>query len=457
MFKKFASKLKLFLNNNKVFLLFFTISLIVFSVWLIAFYPGSMSPDSEDQWMQAAKGLIGNHHPYFHTLLIQVMQKIWYNPAFIALTQIVIASFLGAYFLSYLVKKGLNKIIAILLLGFYLLSPSIGYYNIALWKDIPFSLGIFALSIIFVVSSIEGFPKSKFRLILLVLLTVGVSFLRHNGIFIILLIPITFYAFKIFTLKRTLTFLILTLVGFVFLNNILFTVLKIGKSNFITTAPLLHIVGGVVSSGYELTEDERVVLEKLIPIENLKERYDCRVVNPIIFNNPDFNSIVLKDDQYKSEFDQLSISIILRNLPSAISNRFCAFFNVVGINRAAFMYDEPGNEPTEFVENYKIPVYKETQLSRLLYRYVTYTVEKDLTNLVFWNVSPYILITLIVAMIRRNKYVLGYTIISLFNLIPLFAGGVGGDYRFIYSIHITGIFVIALLLLPKSNTGANAV
>ncbi len=452
-----ASLQKIFksiLNNikaNPYFYIFFIISVIIFSIWLIAFYPGIMTPDSIDQWMQAYRFQFSNHHPYLHSLIIGILQRIWYNPAFIATIQIFIASIMPAYFLNFLIKRGLNKFIAFILLAFYLSSPSIGMYNVTLWKDIPFSMGIFGLCIIFVVSYLNGgFSKSRLKFSLLSLFIILVSFLRHNGILFLAFFPLILFAFKLLNLKRTLALLGICFIGFIFINNILATVLKVDKPNFIGSTPYIHFVAAAIQGGYKLNDHEKATLEKLISLESLHEKYDCRDSNPIVFNNPEFHFSVIEDDEYKKEFDKVALEIIRKNIPQVMGNRMCMFMNIIGFNQVSFYHGDPGIE-ADFANQYHLPQYQPNALSNLLKKYVNHTLIWPIPTHMYWNILPYIIITLGVALIRRNKLTIGFALISLFNLVPLFIGGVGPDYRFVYSVHITGIFIIALLFLPKKN------
>ncbi len=141
-----------------------------------------MTPDSEDQWVQAYNFRFNNHHPFFHTFILALLQRVIYSPAFVAFLQIVATSFMLAFFLNYLYKKGVRLTIVTALFLLLAFSPSIGYFNITLWKDIPFSLGVVAIGLIFFVHSIDGFPKRKKWLFIFGVFFALIGSLRHNGL-----------------------------------------------------------------------------------------------------------------------------------------------------------------------------------------------------------------------------------------------------------------------------------
>ncbi len=444
------NNIKHFLGNNSTFILIFIVSLFVFSMWLVAFYPGIMTPDSNDQWTQAANFAFDNHHPYFHTLIISILQRIWNNPAIVAIVQIIIASILPAYLLSFLIKKGLNRFLALILFVIYVSSPSIGIFNVTLWKDIPFSLGILAISTLFLVHYLDGFPKSRKKLLLFSTLITIIASLRHNGVLFIFLIPVVYYFLKVTNWKKSLAIFLISLAIFLFIQFPLASILKVYKPNFINSVSLIHMTAGAIVGGYPITEEQTKVLEQLISVKSIKEKYDCRNGNSLYFHNPDFNMKVLEDPNYKREFDALAIGIIRRSLPSVLANRACAFANMIGLNSLVFFYGEPG-VPDYMRENHNLPTYNPNIFSDILLKYTNYTFKYKIPEHLYWNIFGYIIITIGTFVIRRNKLTLGFAIISLFNLLPLLAGGVGGDYRFVYSVHITGIFAIALIFLPKQS------
>jgi hypothetical protein len=60
-------------------------SFVIWSFYLLSFWPGSMSPDSLDQWKQVLNGQLKDWHPVFHTMNIWLITRIKLSPATVAM------------------------------------------------------------------------------------------------------------------------------------------------------------------------------------------------------------------------------------------------------------------------------------------------------------------------------------------------------------------------------------
>jgi uncharacterized membrane protein YjfL (UPF0719 family) len=54
---------------------------VIWTVYLLAFWPGLMSPDSLEQWRHIVQGQFNNDHPAFHTLTTWLITRVWIVPA----------------------------------------------------------------------------------------------------------------------------------------------------------------------------------------------------------------------------------------------------------------------------------------------------------------------------------------------------------------------------------------
>lgn len=81
----------------------------VYSLYLLAYYPGTMSSDSIDQWNQVLTESFNDAHPIVHTLFIWLFTRLWLSPAIIAIIQLILMSLLMGYSVYYLEKLGLKK------------------------------------------------------------------------------------------------------------------------------------------------------------------------------------------------------------------------------------------------------------------------------------------------------------------------------------------------------------
>lgn len=452
------SNLKNFILKEKYFFILFVIGLAIFSLWLIAFYPGLMTPDSIDHWAQAKSFGFNNHHPYLYSLIIGILQRIIYSPAFIAIIQIIIAAGIPAFFINLLLKKGYKKIPLIVLFLIYTLLPCVGLFNITLWKDIAYTNMIFLCIVLVSRNILNGIKsedwkfnkKNAINLIFATILFSITSYFRHNGIIFLVALPFIYFLLNIYTLKKALILLGTCLIGYIFINSILAGILHVSKPNFINASVVIHLVAAAFDGGYVPNEYEKATIEKLVPIENLKERYSCITSNNIVFNNPEYNpNSIIEDPEYIDDFYRASISIIRKNIPQILANRVCMASNLFGLGRDRFYYGDFTIDPVFALEN-NIPQTANNPLTTLLTRYVKSSSNNVYLNLVFWNPLPYILIILLVSLYKRSRLVTGFMFLSLINLVPLALGGVGGDFRFVYSIVILGIFSLAFIFDGQS-------
>jgi hypothetical protein len=105
-----------------------------------------MSPDSINQWQQASSGKFNNAHPFLHTLIIFILQRIWNTPASLAILQILLSSVICSLFLNFFIKSKINKYVIFICFIFIISSPVIGIYNVTLWKDILYTQMILYLA-----------------------------------------------------------------------------------------------------------------------------------------------------------------------------------------------------------------------------------------------------------------------------------------------------------------------
>ena len=87
--------------------------------YLWVFWPGLMSPDSYDQWRQAASLWgIGDGHPAFHTMTLWLVGRLWYSPAAVAIAQILALSTVVGWGLAKFRRRGMSAWLAWFICGF---------------------------------------------------------------------------------------------------------------------------------------------------------------------------------------------------------------------------------------------------------------------------------------------------------------------------------------------------
>lgn len=157
---------------------------LVWFVYLLAFWPGAMTPDSVYQWRQVLDLRLDNDHPFTHTLAIWLITRIWLSPAMVAMVQIAALSAVVGWGMVTLRRAGMPRWAGMLVTGLIALSPANAVLAITLWKDVPYGILLAALTVFIVnLARCGGEPLKRWGPCLaLGVLAAGLSLLRHEGL-----------------------------------------------------------------------------------------------------------------------------------------------------------------------------------------------------------------------------------------------------------------------------------
>ena len=163
----------------------FAIFFIIWEIVLLIFFPGTLTSDSIDQWLQAS-GVreITQYHPALMTVLMKFTYQIVQNPALFLSLQIAFCSYVLSTFLDYLYKKGLSlKVIYTFTIVFVLL-PTNQLLIISLWKDIIYTFALLWMTYFFMLFALdeELFTSKKRHYVYFIVCMILVSLLRYNGV-----------------------------------------------------------------------------------------------------------------------------------------------------------------------------------------------------------------------------------------------------------------------------------
>lgn len=206
--------------------IFSLICFALFLFWFIAYFPGAFSPDSINQYKQAAQGRYNDWHPALHTLFAFTLPlKLTGIRASVVFFQIVCFDLvLGV--VAATVYRFCGKKRALILMLPVVISP--WTYNIAMhpWKDVSFALAA-ALCMVVAIQIYCRKHASTGKLVLLVVLLMFATVFRHNGIlFTGMLIFALFFQMPI---KRWLLLLGLFVAAIGFVRGPLYTMLDVEK------------------------------------------------------------------------------------------------------------------------------------------------------------------------------------------------------------------------------------
>ncbi len=179
------------------------VSFVDLSVFLACKYPGVITNDTRGQLEQIYTGSYSNHHPFFHTQIIQV----FFNAGFalfgnannaIALYcvfQIMVMSAVFSYVLITLYQQGLSLKWIFLGLAWYAFMPFHVMYSFTIWKDILWggSVGLFITSLYRIFFRVGN--SIKINYVLMSLGAIGFCLLRSNGWLAFLIFALLFSIF----------------------------------------------------------------------------------------------------------------------------------------------------------------------------------------------------------------------------------------------------------------------
>lgn len=157
---------------------------LIWTLYLLAFWPGQMSPDSLWQWKQAMTGDFHDWHPAFHSMSIWLITRLWCSPSAVAFTQIFFLGLTAAWGLVILRKWGVPRLLTYFVCLFFALFLVNGLMVITLWKDVAYSIAILAMTLIvleIVLSDGKWILKRRAWIFFGVIITLAAIY-RHNGV-----------------------------------------------------------------------------------------------------------------------------------------------------------------------------------------------------------------------------------------------------------------------------------
>ncbi|TKB06004.1 hypothetical protein [Desulforhopalus sp. IMCC35007] len=187
-------------------------------LWLLAEWPGCMTPDSVHVNIEMNTLKITNHHPYLYTLYMLGLHNIYDSPLTVVLFQILCFHAVVASWLVFIFRNGVRWYIILPLYFLTFLSIPVNLFNITLWKDIPYNTlvlfwAFFLTACYYLKRQGKILQLSKVQLVLLSVAFVFLCTFRHNGLIYLPIIPVLLFFSSTVSRKR--------LAGFLFLSGVM--------------------------------------------------------------------------------------------------------------------------------------------------------------------------------------------------------------------------------------------
>ncbi len=340
------------LFDNHPFIFSIVTILLLWLIYIIAFYPGILSPDPSFQLLQYfnidnkyseyvnlidKNVIITNHHPVLHTLLLGFFTNIGikffssFNIGLFIYTifQTIILSSTLSYTIKFMKEINISLKYRKICLLIYSLVPVFPLYALSPVKDVIFG-SLIILYIISIYKFIKFKEQIKFKdIILEIILMVLITLFRNNGIHVILLS----FPFLIFTNKENLFKFILIFISTILIyfsySKIILPHFKItnGSIREVLSVPFQQTARYVKEHKNEVTKKERNAIDKLLNYDTIDTRYNPKLADPVKNEfNKDYTDKDLKNyfDVWFTEFKKHPITYV----EATIENTYGYFYPI---------------------------------------------------------------------------------------------------------------------------------
>lgn len=436
------------INKKKFCIVTFIFLMCIYLLYYFTFYPGGIYVDAFTSLdMLLGKNTFTNQQPVLYTLSMNIVKPFVpdYNTGFAIYTAIQAISMVSilTYFVYWLLDKNLNSKVAtliVLMLGLYKLFP---LYSVSVWKDTPFSL-VLLLYILAIIDIILDFKHKEIKIkdiVKIVIYTILIQFLRNNGIYIsfamFALLAITTIILKVKKeqIKNLFKLLISILVSIILYLVIvsLYPIIGISTSSTLEESIGIPIqqVARVVCTDGNITEEQKELIDKVIPTDIIKKKYKALLVDPIKWDNS-FNSEYLNENL--PQYTKLYLELFLQN-PGE-------YFNAYMLQTSGFWtLNVKGKEA--FHSAVKWDTLVDVEQQDLILENFFFSLEEDLLAVAKHSGGYYFWITILSAYLTfktsHKKFLMGYLPGLLLWATVMISTPMGSALRYVY---------ILVLMLP---------
>ena len=286
--------------------------------YIISYYPIILSPDPSFQIRQFfgirtkyadyailldENVVMTNHHPVTHTMLLGGCLKLGtmigndnLGLFFYSIIQISVLASVLAFSIYYMQKMGLKTKYLIGVLLIYALVPMFPLYAMSGVKDVLFGAFIFLYFIFLhnlVKTKCEGYKWWNYLLIIILLILI--CLFRNNGIHVLILsLPFTLIIARK-KWKQLLTVMVCVFGFYGVFDKVILPYYKItpGSIREVLSVPFQQTARLAKYHGDEFTEEEIAVIDKILGYDDLAERYDPELADPV---KNEFNKYATDED-----------------------------------------------------------------------------------------------------------------------------------------------------------------
>ena len=455
-------KPKKIISKKKFIIISMTIGFLCYLPYLLKYFPGLMNSDSYNQVLQI-QGLIdySNHHPFLHTMIIKIFYDIGYaifnkeimGVAFYTIFQMIFVSYVYSYLVYTLYKNKINKYIIMLVWGFFFLFPFNAIYSITMWKDIIFSAVIIWFSIYIWNHYNEHKEWNKKNEIIYIIFGILICLLRSNGLLAYILYTLVlFIIYRKDFLKLKIP-IIIVLISSIVIKGPVYNVLNVKKTDLVESLSIpLQQVAYVIRNDGKITEDQMKDLEKIADVDLIKsQKDDWRaqfVSDPVKDNirNIDKDHYLEKNKgKYLKLWAELGLKNPIKYIRAWIKQTNGYWYHNVDPYVVYILHTQTYNKREGYQLNFKQHDYLPKSVSNLMTSFIN---NVTLIYYKIWSPAMGLYLTLIALfiMIKRKKNIMPCILNIALVLTLLIATPVSCEFRYAYSLFLSGGLLIILSL-----------
>lgn len=416
-------------------------------LYLFAYNPAIMSPDSMSQWHQAV-GLepLVDWHPAFHTLLIRVLAGLVPSPGLVALAQIIFFAAVFSSALQFLYRRGISFKALILGAAVLVLIPTNGMHLVTLWKDVPYGITLLWLTVILARLITEDYERLGSWLLPaeLGIALVLVFLLRQNGVLVYIIMATALAVILI--RKRKYAYLFVIAVSLAVALLIIFPL----YDHFdVEPAPpgnkyfaLVNDLAGVKFSGAEIPRETGRFLDEVLDLKRLEPVYSPYRAN-YDFYQPELHRVE------PARVVKIYSATLFRNpgqVVGKVLQRLDLYWNIA-TGRNAYIGALNTREISNW-EQFEIHFKRNPNFLTSLFNLLsTATVYLAPGLILFWRFGFWLLLLFCVFLYNiayKRAYIIILGLPILANLFSLALSSGWLDYRYGWSILITVPFILAV-------------
>ena len=332
-----------FTSNRKSIIIVSIVIFLSYVPYILNYYPGNVLIDSVVQILQGSGAIeLTNHHPVLHTEIITICMNIgktifgsYQTGAFIyTLVQTICTSIIFSFTIYYMATKRIPAIIRILAVLFYMFCPTICFYTITMYKDIPFALAILlaTIGLTEIATNTKNFFSSNLRMVFFMIVILLAMLFRNNGVYVIILtFPFILIGLRKYY-KQILIIFLMPIMLYGVITGPIYKILNIeqGSTREALSIPIQQFARLMVYKPNELSEEQKNKIKQYIPIENFEELYMPVFADPIKSNFSEEGFEKDKIGLIKLYFE-LALQFPIETLESFVMGSFGYYYpNTVG-------------------------------------------------------------------------------------------------------------------------------